>query len=156
MDTTNLPRLGLDYETLHVHADDFPFVTYAGGVRSRILHARPDEGLVVAQSLVPAGDISNLHQHTAPLFGWTNSGTWGHDLSFGYRPGSYIYERPNVPHRFFAGPDVCDILFIGSGSIQDLDDDSGEVLRTTTPPMLLEGYFQACETEGLPRPNIPA
>jgi 2,4'-dihydroxyacetophenone dioxygenase len=147
-------QLGIEYDTLHLHADDVPFVTFQGATKTRVLHARPDEGFVVTQILAPPGDKSALHQHNGPVFGWTNRGTWGHDDRFEYRPGTYIFETPGVPHRFHAGPDEVDAVFVSFGTLDMLDPQSGDVVATLTAASALEAYLQGCEAAGLPRPNV--
>jgi 2,4'-dihydroxyacetophenone dioxygenase len=146
--------LGIEYDTLHLHADDVPFVTFQGATKTRVLHARPDEDFVVAQILAPPGEKSGLHKHNGPVFGWTNRGTWGHDERFEYRPGTYIFETPGVPHRFHAGPSEVDAVFVSYGTLDMLDPETAEVVATVSVASALRAYLEGCEAAGLSRPNV--
>src|SRR5207249_2557420 len=129
----------------HIHSDDVPYVTFRSGVKTRILHASADAEFVVTQGLSPAGTVSELHRHSGPVFGWTNRGSWGHDLNFEYTPGTYIYEIPMAPHRFYGGPEEIDAIFVTFGSFESLDEETGEVIGVATNADLVRGYFEACE-----------
>jgi quercetin dioxygenase-like cupin family protein len=142
--------------TLHLHEDDVPWVSYqrAGVVSSRrMLHVRPDEDLAVTQLRCDAGVVGALHRHHGPVFALTESGTWGHDTSFRYRHGTYVYETPGVVHRFLSGPESVTATFISIGNIDILDDD-GALVSCYTPSGMLAAYFEACEAQGLPRPDV--
>jgi quercetin dioxygenase-like cupin family protein len=142
--------------TLHLSADDVPYVqtSPAAPVRTRVLHARPDEGFVVMQLHASPGVVSSLHVHHGPVFGWTTEGRWGHDDGFAYRPGTYIFETPGVQHRFMSGPDDVEALYVLYGTVDMIDPDSGEVTGTHGPADVVNGYLRACEEAKLPRPNV--
>ena len=142
--------------TLHIDADDVPWVTYerAGVVSSRrMLQVRPDENLAVTQLRCDPGVVGALHRHHGPVFALTQSGAWGHDTSFLYHPGTYVYETPGVVHRFLSGPEPVTATFISIGNI-DIFDDAGDLVSCYTPSGMLAAYFEACEAQGLPRPNV--
>jgi quercetin dioxygenase-like cupin family protein len=146
--------LGIDYETLHAPLDSVPYTTYSNGTKTRILHARPEEGFLVSQIVAPPGVTYSLHRHNQHTFGWTNAGEWGHDTTYPYRAGSYIFETPGVPHRFYAGGDSpADVVFVVFGSVDYLDD-GGELIKTVTTEDVARIYFEDCERQGLPRPNV--
>jgi quercetin dioxygenase-like cupin family protein len=145
-----------DIVTLHLHSQDVPWVAFTGGTDVRVLHARPDDDFIVTQIMAPPGAESELHRHLGPVFGWTNSGRWGHDKNYEYRPGTYIFETPNVIHRFHGGDEPTDAVFVSYGMLERLDPDTLEVYKRLGPTEILAGYFQACEEQGLPRPNVLA
>lgn len=142
--------------TLHIHSEDVPWVGFTGNTKVRILHARPSEELIVTQIQAPPLEQSELHRHLGPVFGWTVSGRWGHDKSCEYRPGTYIFETPGVIHRFHSGNEPVDAIYVSYGKMERLDDETHEVYQTLTPELIFHGYMQACESAGLPRPNVLA
>lgn len=157
MSSDPLQRFDLDYATLHVSSSDVPFASVLGidaPMSTRVLHARPSEGFIVTQMRARPFGKSALHVHHAPAFGWTNSGMWGHDEHFGYVAGTYIFEAPGVPHRFFAGPEPVDAFFVTYGDVHVLDPETNEVTDVLSPSTLLERYLEACEECGVIRPNV--
>jgi 2,4'-dihydroxyacetophenone dioxygenase len=140
--------------TLHRNCDDLPWTPAGEGLEQRVLHARPDEGFVVVEIKAQPGVRGALHRHLAPVLGFTRSGRWGHDESFDYRPGSYIFETPNVLHRFLTGSEPVDAFFVSYGDQEVVDPDTLEVLARLDVRTQLAGYFAACEDLGQPRPNV--
>lgn len=146
----------IDFRTLHLHSEQVPWVSFTGGAEVRVLHARPDEDFIVTQINAPAGTESELHRHLGPVFGWTNSGRWGHDTTYEYRAGTYIFETPMVVHRFHAADEPVDAVFISYGMLERIDPETMEVYKRLGSASILQGYFEACEQQGLPRPNVLA
>jgi 2,4'-dihydroxyacetophenone dioxygenase len=144
------------YRTLHISADDVPYVASAPGapVKQRVLHAKPDEGFVVLELNANPGVVSTLHVHNGPVFGWTTAGTWGHDQDFSYKPGTYIFETPGVKHQFMSGPEGAEALYVVYGRIDMVDAESGEIMSSHGAADVVAGYLRACEENNLPRPNI--
>jgi len=140
--------------TLHIHSDDVPFVTRAPGWEFRLLHARLDEPLVVSELRAQPGVQSGLHRHLTPVYGWTVEGTWGHDDQFLYRPGTYIYETPGVPHRFMNGPAVTRAVYIRTSGVEQIDPETGAVTSVSVLSDQIDQYFALCEEAGLPRPDV--
>src|SRR5262249_37169290 len=137
-------------KTLHIHSDELPFIESEPGLETRILQARPEEGLGVAQLRAQPGAASRLHRHLSPAFGWTLLGAWGHDQPYSYRPGSYIYETTGVVHRLLNGPAVTEAVFISTGITEWIDPETQEVTGVLSPAGMREGYLAACEAQGLP------
>ena len=143
--------------TLHINHDDVPWVQNRPGVKNRILHARPDENLIVSQSLFDPGVSVALHRHLSPVFAITQRGAWSHERGdLTYRPGVYVYEAVNVLHQFHNGPDTTEALFINMGNVEFVDPDTREVVRRESPASMLTRYYEKCEAAGLPRPNLLA
>tara|TARA_R110000782_G_scaffold127769_1_gene219382 strand:- start:28474 stop:28923 length:450 start_codon:yes stop_codon:yes gene_type:complete len=143
-----------DLTTMHIHSDNIPWIDFLGGVPIRILHARPKEDFVVSQIRARPGSESGLHRHLGPVFGWTVSGHWGHDRNYEYRPGTYIFEPPGVIHKFLAGSEPVDAVFISHGTLEQIDPITLEVSQTVSPTAYLENYMAACEKAGHGRPDI--
>ena len=145
-----------DLDTLHLHSDTVPFVDFGKGTKVRILHARPSENFIVTQINADPGCSSELHRHLGPVFGWTVEGTWGHDHTYEYRPGTYIFETPGVIHKFHAGPDPVNAVFVSYGVLEYIHEETLEVIASISSAEVLENYMQMCEKSGLPRPNVLA
>lgn len=139
----------LELKTLHIQSDDLPYVELEPGLEYRLLQVRPSEGLTVTQVRAQPGACSTLHQHTAPVFGFTVSGGWGHDDNYEYRPGSYIYETPGVPHRFLNGPEVSEVVFISLGDVEHLDPKSLKVVKRLTPSDIHGTFVAFCSAMGI-------
>jgi 2,4'-dihydroxyacetophenone dioxygenase len=142
-------------KTLHIHADDLPFVEFESGIKTRLLHARPQEGLVVTQIQASPGIVGRLHRHLEPVFGFTTRGTWGHDTDYKYRPGTYVYETPGVVHRFLAGPhEPAEAIFVSHGNLEWFDPETLEVVGVATPQVMLDAYVTKCAQLGHAAPSL--
>ncbi len=141
-------------KTLHISAEDVPYIENTPGLASRVLHARKDEPLLVTELCAQPGAMSGLHRHVTPVLGWTIEGAWGHNREYLYRPGTYIYETPGVIHRFMNGPAVSRVIYIQSGDVENIDPETREVISVNRIPDRIDRYFEACEAAGLPRPNV--
>jgi quercetin dioxygenase-like cupin family protein len=141
-------------QTLHIMSEDVPYVEMEPGLEYRILQARPEDNLTVTQVRAQPGASTGLHQHASPVFGWTVRGAWGHDRDYKYRPGSYIYETPGVPHRFLNGDEVTEAIFVSLGDVEHLDPATEEVVGAASTADILGAYLRACEEAGLPTPEI--
>jgi quercetin dioxygenase-like cupin family protein len=140
--------------TLHLHSKDIPWVDFGDGANVRILHARPSEDFVVTEILANPGWESKLHRHLRPVFGWTLDGRWGHDRTYEYRPGTYIFETPGVIHKFYGGDKPVNAVFVSYGSLEFIDENTREVIQSLAPEMIVKQYMEACEKTGVGRPNI--
>ena len=140
--------------TLHLSSADVPWVPLTDSTEIRVVHGRVSESFVVSQFRAAPGATTKLHRHCAPVFGFTTLGNWGHDTRHLYRPGTYIYETPMVVHRFLNGPEVTEVYFVNHGDIETFDDRGREVVSRSTVADAIARYFAACESMGLPRPNV--
>src|SRR5262249_26371804 len=98
--------------------------------------------------------VSGKHQHLGPAHAVTLSGCWGHDHDYEYVKGTYIFEPIGVVHQFFSGPDPVDAYFLAYGETQYLNQETGELSVPRGVEHLVSHYFEQCEQQGLPRPNI--
>jgi 2,4'-dihydroxyacetophenone dioxygenase len=148
---TNTPTLW----TGHVHPNDTPWVaTSVPGMELRLLQYREDADMMATELRALPFCVSGKHQHLDPAYAITLEGCWGHDHSYEYRPGTYVFEPIGVVHQFFAGPEPVRAIFIAHGKAQFIDEETGEVAGTLTVADQVAHYFQQCEAAGLPRPNI--
>jgi quercetin dioxygenase-like cupin family protein len=140
--------------TLHIHADDVPFVEVMPGLEIRVLHARPDEHFVVTEFRGAPGCRSGLHRHVTPAYAFTSAGQWGHDEEFEYHTGSYIFETPGDIHQYLNGPEAAQVYFLDTGDTELIDEGTLEVTGIMGLADKVDRYFEACEQAGLSRPNI--
>ena len=152
---TKQGNAALELSTLHIQPDNLPYVELEPGLEYRLLQVRPSEGLTVTQVRAQPGASSTLHQHAAPVFGFTVSGAWGHDYRHEYRPGSYIYETPGVPHRFLNGPQVSEVVFISLGDVEHLDPTSLRVTKRLTASDIHETFLAFCTAQGIVPEILP-
>jgi quercetin dioxygenase-like cupin family protein len=139
------------------HIDDasVPWVD-AGDHEFKILRVERGSGERVLRFRFPPGFRAPRHRHTGHSYGYTTSGAWGYE-EYGsrYEPGSFIHEPAGSVHTlivFGDNTEPTDVLFISRGANLTLDDDDNVVLITDTDA-LLDGYYQLCDTAGLPRPT---
>ena len=151
MDIDKMLKLG----TLHIDAEDVPWVEVLPGISFRILHSRLEDDFYVTEQMSKPGAVSGLHRHFKPVFAWTTQGTWSHEFGdYYYKPGTYVYETENVEHRFFGGPDIAKVFFVVHGGVEFMDLDTKQVTGSFTTQDVVTQYFQKCEEAGLKRPNV--
>jgi 2,4'-dihydroxyacetophenone dioxygenase len=131
--------------TLHIDAASQPYVEMEPGLEYRLLHVRASDQLVVTQIRAQPFAVSKLHRHLAPVFGLTQSGVWGHDDQYLYRPGTYVYETPGVLHRFMNGPQVTEATFISLGDMEYVDAASMSVTGVASPDALVAAFAAALD-----------
>jgi quercetin dioxygenase-like cupin family protein len=140
--------------TAHLNVKDVPWVESAPGMELRVVHYREDAQMLATQLRAAPGATSDKHRHLGPAHAFTTAGSWGHDDDYEYVPGSYIFEPVGVVHRFFGGPDGAEAFFLTYGESEWIDEETGEVAGALGARALAEQYFQLCEEQGLPRPNV--
>jgi quercetin dioxygenase-like cupin family protein len=140
--------------TLHLDVGDVPWTPSGPGTELRVLHARPEESFIALQYRAQPGAETPLHRHKGLAFGFTIRGHWGHDRQYLYRPGTYLFETPEVVHQFLNGPEVTEAYFVNHGDLEMLDADGHEVAARFTITDMMNSYFQACESAEVTRPNI--
>jgi 2,4'-dihydroxyacetophenone dioxygenase len=141
--------------TSHIDVDDIPWVsTGVPGMESRILHYREDAEMTASQVRAAPFTVSGKHIHLGPVHSITYAGCWGHDLDYEYVKGTYIFEPIGVVHQFFSGPEAVDAFFLSYGESQWIDEETGEIGGSMGVHARVARYFQQCEEQGLPRPNI--
>jgi 2,4'-dihydroxyacetophenone dioxygenase len=141
--------------TLHVHSDEIPWIGDPTQFQVRILHARPEEDLLVEHFRSAPGMSSPPHKHNGRASLFTLTGTWGHRASVqDYRVGTYVYEPVGVLHRFHAGPTSVEAVAISSGNLDFYDEEGREILDSQSIAARVERYYHACEEAGLPRPSL--
>jgi quercetin dioxygenase-like cupin family protein len=141
--------------TGHISCDDVPWIgTGVDGMEIRLVHYREAEEMTATQMRAAPFTVSSTHRHLGPQHAITYAGCWGHDTNYEYRRGTYIFEPVGVAHKFFSGPEPVDAFFVGYGKSQWIDEETGEAGEPTTVASHVARYFEQCEAQGLPRPNI--
>jgi 2,4'-dihydroxyacetophenone dioxygenase len=102
-------------KTLHIHSQELPYIETSPGMEMRLLQARVENGFYITQVRAAPGCVSGLHKHPfrKGVGGYTLRGRWGHDHRYLYRPGTYIFETPDVVHQFFNGTEEAEVIFLG-------------------------------------------
>ena len=57
-------------------------------------------------------------------------------------------------HRFYNGPEITEAIYVSYGETEYYDEEGREVISRSNAAASLARYFQLCEEQGLPRPNI--
>jgi hypothetical protein len=141
--------------TEHLHSDNLPWVP-AGtdGMDMRLLQYRLEDDFAALQLRAQPHVVSVLHRHLGPVYALTTSGRWGHDETYEYRPGTYVYEPVGVVHRFYSGRESVEACFIGFGGLEYFEPGESEPTGMLTTREQIDAYFTGCEAAGLPRPNV--
>ena len=61
-------------ESIHIGADDLPFVDLGDGSKLKVLQVKRGENLWIIENIFQAGYEVMRHRHTGPVFGYTTSG----------------------------------------------------------------------------------
>ena len=141
-------------ESVHIGADDLPFVDIGDGSMLKVIQVKPEEGLWIVENIFKAGYEVDKHRHTGPIYAYTQSGAWRYkEYDYVNRAGSFLYEPAGSEHTLMAVEDNTRVWFQMYGSNINLDDD-GNITSVVDGTVTLEFYLAMCEAEGLPRPNV--
>ena len=94
-----VPAVGA-LETLHVGADDLPWLEVGDGSALQLLHVDLNQGLWISKTRLRPGYTVATHYHTGLVFAVTLQGSW-HYLESPEavnRPGSYLFEPAGSRH----------------------------------------------------------
>lgn len=89
-----------DQETLHVGADELPWMEAGDGSALQLLHVDLAQGLWVSKTRVPPGYRVPKHYHTGLVFAVTLQGRWfyAETPEAVSSPGSYLFEPAGSLH----------------------------------------------------------
>ena len=139
-------------KTLHLDTEELPYVTTGPGMEVRMIHARPEDDFFVTQLRAAPNCSSGLHKHAfkkSGAAGYTLRGRWGHDHQYLYRPGTYVFETPDVVHQFFNGPEETEVLFFGDFAVDFVDPETLDVKATITSKQFMKRYLDLCANMGV-------
>lgn len=135
-------------ETLHVGADELPWMEIGGGAGLQLLHVDLNQGLWVSKTRLPPGYRVATHYHTGLVFAVTLQGSW-HYLESPEavnRPGSYLFEPAGSRHTLVTPADMeGDMVtwFAIYGANINLDD-AGNVTSIVDAKAVLDLYRDYC------------
>ena len=88
-----VPAVGA-LETLHIGADELPWLEAGDGVALQLLHVDLNQGLWISKTRLRPGYTVATHYHTGLVFAVTLQGSWHYRESpeAVNRPGSYLFE----------------------------------------------------------------
>jgi hypothetical protein len=140
--------------TLHRQVNELPWVPVGTGASIRLVQASIAEDISVTYLRAEPRWSSALHCHRGMTFGYTIAGAWDHSVdASSCVPGTYVYEPKDELHRFINGPEPTEAIFVTIGPV-DYYDESGQFARREGAASKLRSYYEACESAGIPRPNV--
>jgi 2,4'-dihydroxyacetophenone dioxygenase len=138
----------------HIGADDLPFVDIGGGNQLKVLQVDVAEGLWIIENIFQAGFAVQTHRHTGPVYGYTTSGAWKYaEYDYVNRAGSFLFEPAGSIHTLQCIEDATHVWFQMYGVNLNLDPE-GNVDSVADGPTTLANYYERCEAQGFPRPNV--
>ncbi len=141
-------------EATHFAKDDLPFVDIGDGSMLKVMQLKVGEGLWIIENIFQAGYEVDMHKHTGPVYGYTQSGAWKYkEYDYVNRAGSFLYEPAGSVHTLQCIEDNTRVWFQMYGSNINLDAD-GNITSVVDGMLTLEFYYALCEEKGLPRPNV--
>lgn len=141
-------------ESVHIGADDLPFIDIGDGSLLKVIQVKPQEGLWIVENIFKAGYEVDTHRHTGPVYAYTRAGAWRYkEYDYINRPGSFLYEPAGSEHTLQAVEDDTQVWFQMYGSNINLDAD-GAITSVVDGQLTLDFYLAMCEEQGLPRPNV--
>lgn len=141
-------------ESVHIGAEDLPFVDIGDGSLLKVIQVKPQEGLWIVENIFKAGYEVDKHRHTGPVYAYTRAGAWRYkEYDYINRPGSFLYEPAGSEHTLQSVEDDTQVWFQMYGSNVNVDAD-GTITSVVDGQLTLDFYLAMCEEQGLPRPNV--
>lgn len=141
-------------ESIHIGADELPFVDIGDGSKLKVLQVKLGEGLWIIENIFNAGYEVQTHRHTGPVFGYTTSGGWKYkEYDYVNRAGSFLYEPAGSVHTLQCIEDDTRVWFQMYGSNVNLDE-NGEIASVVDGSTTLAFYLAACKAQGIAEPNV--
>ncbi|HKK51192.1 MAG TPA: 2,4'-dihydroxyacetophenone dioxygenase family protein [Myxococcota bacterium] len=141
-------------ESIHIGADDLPFVDIGDGALLKVLQVKQGEGLWIIENVFQAGYEVQTHRHTGPVFGYTTSGAWKYkEYDYVNRAGSFLYEPAGSVHTLQCIEDDTRVWFQMYGANVNLDE-KGEITSVLDGQVTLAFYLASCKEQGHGEPNV--
>lgn len=139
--------------TLHLGADDLPFVAVGEGVELQLLHVDLSNGLWVNRTRLKPGASVISHKHAGPVYAVTLQGRWYYRESPEQvnTAGSYLFEPAGSVHTLQAAADQTEdtlAWFAIWGPNINLHE-TGEVHSILDARAVLQLYRSLCAAAGL-------
>jgi quercetin dioxygenase-like cupin family protein len=141
-------------ESIHIGADDLPFVEIGDGSQLKVLQVKQGEGLWIIENVFQSGYEVQTHRHTGPVFGYTTSGAWKYkEYDYVNRAGSFLYEPAGSVHTLQCVEDDTRVWFQMYGANINLDE-QGDITSVVDGSVTLQFYLAACKEMGVAEPNV--
>lgn len=151
------PSSAIIPHAIHRSEQELPFVDFSEGLKLQLLHADVEAGIWVVRTRFKPGTTIQTHKHTGSVYAFTLAGRWKYlEYAEVNSAGSYLFEPAGSIHTLTVPGDQereTDVWFAITGANLNLDPD-GRVVEVVDAGTVRDSYFQACESAGLPRPNI--
>jgi 2,4'-dihydroxyacetophenone dioxygenase len=142
---------------IHRSESELPFVQFYDGLKLQLLQADVEAGIWVVRTRFTPGTTIQTHKHTGSVYAFTLAGRWKYlEYPETNTAGSYLFEPAGSIHTLTVPADVdgeTDVWFAITGANLNLDAD-GRVVDVLDAGTVRDAYFQLCEAQGLPRPNV--
>ena len=140
--------------SIHIAADDLPFVEIGDGSKLKVLQVKQGEGLWIVENVFQSGYELQTHRHTGPVFGYTTSGSWKYkEYEYVNRAGSFLYEPAGSVHTLQCIENDTRVWFQMYGSNIHLDE-KGEISSVVDGNVTLQFYLEACKKMGIDEPGV--
>jgi quercetin dioxygenase-like cupin family protein len=141
-------------ESIHIGADDLPFVDIGEGAKLKVLQVKRGENLWIIENIFQAGYEVQTHRHSGPVFGYTTAGAWKYkEYDYVNRAGSFLYEPAGSVHTLQCIEDETQVWFQMYGANINLDE-HGNVTSVVDASTTLQFYLEACKQAGYAEPNV--
>lgn len=138
-----------DQDTMHVGADDLPWLEAGDGSAIQLLHVDLTQGLWISKSRIPPGHRVTKHYHTGLVFAVTLQGQWfyAETPEAVNAPGSYLFEPAGSLHTLCTpeGRDGDTIAWFAIYGANINLDDEGKIVSVFDARAVLEIYRGYCE-----------
>jgi 2,4'-dihydroxyacetophenone dioxygenase len=142
-----------DQETLHVGADELPWMEAGDGSALQLLHVDLTQGLWISKTRVPPGYRVPKHYHTGLVFAVTLQGQWfyAETPDAVNSPGSYLFEPAGSLHTLCTpdGQEGDTIAWFAIYGANINVDDEHKITSVIDAGAVLEIYRGYCEALGL-------
>lgn len=153
MATRPLVPLSSDQDTLHVGADELPWMEAGDGSALQLLHVDLMQGLWISKTRVPPGYRVPKHYHTGLVYAVTLQGQWfyAETPEAVNSPGSYLFEPAGSLHTLCTpeGQTGDTIAWFAIYGANINVDDANNVTSVIDARAALEIYRGYCEALGL-------
>ena len=142
---------------LHRGESDLPFVPYQEGVTFQLIQVDIEAGFFVVRVRGEPGRTIQRHKHTGEIFAFTLAGSWKYlEYPEINTAGSFLYEPAGSVHTLHfpeTNREITDVWFVLHGANLNLDEE-GNVESVLDAGAALAVYRAACQSSGLPEPDV--
>lgn len=147
-----------DQDTMHVGADDLPWLEAGDGSALQLLHVDLTQGLWISKSRIPPGHKVIKHYHTGMVFAVTLQGQWFYEETpeAVNSPGSYLFEPAGSLHTLCTPADQegDTIAWFAIYGANINVDGEGKIVSVYDARAALDIYAGYCDAMGLDRSKL--